>query len=203
MLLSGDPLDPSIAWVRPELVIDVRFAGWSGAGRMRHAVFLGIREDKPAHDVVREVADPGSERNGFVPPGPGSSKRIWHSAVPPRPKRPLPAPASGKRAEPGARKPARPATIVVAKAPCKARIVVGSVELTHPDRALAGDHQAGPRRLLAGRRAPCATRPGAPAAVDPPLPGRHRRRTVLPEERGVIVGGTALACLTRWRRATG
>ena len=137
MLMSGEPLDPSIAWVRPELVIEVQFAGWSGAGRMRHAVFLGIREDKPAQDVIREVADPGSERDGFVPPGPGSSKRIWHSAVPPRPKRPLPAPASdSKRAEPGARKPARPATIVVARAPRKARVVVGSVELTHPDRPL-------------------------------------------------------------------
>ena len=137
MLMSGEPLDPSIAWVRPELVIGVQFAGWSGAGRMRHAVFLGICEGMTAQDVVRDVADPTSKRDGFVSPSPGSSKRIWHSAVPPRPKHPLPAPAGDhERAEPGARHPARPARIVVAKTPGKARTVVGNVELSHPDRPL-------------------------------------------------------------------
>ncbi len=137
MLVSGEPVDPSIAWVRPELVIDVQFTGWSGAGRTRHAVFLGLAEGKAAQDVVRDVADPTIEWHGFVPPSPGSSKRIWHGAVPPRQKRPFPTPASDdKRAEPGAGRPARPAKIVVAKAPGKARTVIGNVELTHPDRPL-------------------------------------------------------------------
>ena len=137
MLLSGEPLDPSIVWVRPELVIEVQFAGWSGAGRMRHAVFLGICEGTAAQDVVRDVADPTSKRHGFVSPSPGASKRIWHSAMPPRPKHRPPAPAGDdERAEPGACQPARPARIVVAKTPGKARTVVGSVELTHPDRPL-------------------------------------------------------------------
>jgi len=89
--------DPSIAWVRPGLVIEVEFAGWFGAGRMRHAVFRGIPEGKTAHDAVRKVADPESRRDSFVSPGPGSSKRIWHSAVPPRPKQPFPAPASDNK----------------------------------------------------------------------------------------------------------
>ncbi len=136
MLVSGEPLDPSIAWVRPELVIEVQFAGWSGAGRVRHGVFLGVREGRAAQEVVRAIADPDGKWEGFVPRGPGSAKRTWYGAVPPRP-RPLPAPSENdKRPAPGVPKPVRPATIVVAKAPGKARTVVGSVELTHPDRPL-------------------------------------------------------------------
>jgi bifunctional non-homologous end joining protein LigD len=46
-----------VHWVRPELVIEVRYDGWSGFGRLRHSVFVGRREDKPAADVVREVPD--------------------------------------------------------------------------------------------------------------------------------------------------
>jgi len=136
MQVSGEPLDPSITWVRPELVIEVQFAGWSGAGRMRHAVFLGLREERVAREVVRAIADAGGKRENFVSRGAGSAKRTWFGAVPPRPK---PLPASGaddKRPAPDAPKPARPAIIVVAKAAAKARIVVGYVELTHPDRPL-------------------------------------------------------------------
>jgi len=133
MLVSGEPLDPSITWVQPELVIEVQFAGWSGAGRVRHGVFFGMRNDTAAAEVVREIADPGGKREDFVPRGAGSARRTWYGSVPPRAKS-LPAPAKGDK--PGAPKPARPATIVVAKAPGKARTVVGAVELTHPDRPL-------------------------------------------------------------------
>lgn len=41
-------------WVRPELVAEVRFAGWTPAGHVRHAVFVALREDKPARSVRRE-----------------------------------------------------------------------------------------------------------------------------------------------------
>ena len=43
-------------WVRPELVAEVRFAGWTPAGHVRHAVFIALREDKPARNVRREDA---------------------------------------------------------------------------------------------------------------------------------------------------
>jgi bifunctional non-homologous end joining protein LigD len=45
MLVSGDPIDMSITWVRPEIVIEVQYTAWSGAGRVRHPVYLGTRED--------------------------------------------------------------------------------------------------------------------------------------------------------------
>src|SRR6185503_426253 len=41
-------------WVRPELVAEVAFGEWTADGRMRHPSFQGLREDKPAGQVVRE-----------------------------------------------------------------------------------------------------------------------------------------------------
>jgi bifunctional non-homologous end joining protein LigD len=45
-------------WVKPQLVVEVKFAEWTSAGEMRHPVFLGLREDKRAEDVVREKEIP-------------------------------------------------------------------------------------------------------------------------------------------------
>ena len=41
-------------WVRPQLVAQIRFAEWTHDNRLRHPVFLGLRSDKPAREVVRE-----------------------------------------------------------------------------------------------------------------------------------------------------
>ncbi len=45
-------------WVRPELVAQVEFAEWTRAGGIRHPSFKGLRQDKPAADVVEEVTVP-------------------------------------------------------------------------------------------------------------------------------------------------
>ena len=47
-----------VRYVRPELVAEVEFRTWTGDGRLRHASFRGLREDKPARDIVREVGKP-------------------------------------------------------------------------------------------------------------------------------------------------
>jgi ATP-dependent DNA ligase len=39
-------------WVKPELVAQVRFAEWTGDGRLRHPVFLGLRDDKSAREIT-------------------------------------------------------------------------------------------------------------------------------------------------------
>jgi bifunctional non-homologous end joining protein LigD len=42
-------------WTKPELVCQVRFTEWTRDGKLRHPVFLGLREDKNAREVVREM----------------------------------------------------------------------------------------------------------------------------------------------------
>ena len=42
-------------WVKPKLVAEVKFTEWTAGGEMRHPVFLGLRTDKKATDVVREL----------------------------------------------------------------------------------------------------------------------------------------------------
>lgn len=41
-------------WVRPSLVAEVKFAEWTSKGELRQPVYLGLRSDKNAKDVVRE-----------------------------------------------------------------------------------------------------------------------------------------------------
>jgi bifunctional non-homologous end joining protein LigD len=49
------PIPPGTRWVRPELVGQVGFAEWTRDGRLRHPRYIGLRNDKPASEVVREV----------------------------------------------------------------------------------------------------------------------------------------------------
>jgi bifunctional non-homologous end joining protein LigD len=44
-------------WVRPELVAQIEFTEWTPDGHLRHATFVGLREDKNPHEVIREPAD--------------------------------------------------------------------------------------------------------------------------------------------------
>jgi bifunctional non-homologous end joining protein LigD len=42
-------------WVKPKLVAEVKLTEWTAGAEMRHPVFLGLRTDKKATEVVREV----------------------------------------------------------------------------------------------------------------------------------------------------
>lgn len=48
------PDEAHTTWVRPALVGEVQFTEWTHAGEMRHPAFVGLRDDKPARQVVRE-----------------------------------------------------------------------------------------------------------------------------------------------------
>jgi bifunctional non-homologous end joining protein LigD len=48
------PIPPGTRWIEPELVGQFGFSEWTRDGRLRHPRFLGLRDDKPAKDVVRE-----------------------------------------------------------------------------------------------------------------------------------------------------
>jgi bifunctional non-homologous end joining protein LigD len=43
-------------WLEPEMICQVRFSEWTFEGGLRQPVYLGLRDDKPATAVVREVA---------------------------------------------------------------------------------------------------------------------------------------------------
>ena len=43
-------------WVKPEIVVQVAFLEWTGHGKMRHSRLLGLRTDKSAREVIREVS---------------------------------------------------------------------------------------------------------------------------------------------------
>ncbi|SDS11590.1 DNA ligase D [Gramella sp. MAR_2010_147] len=42
-------------WIKPELVCEVTFSEWTSAGRMRHPVYKGLREDKPTKEINTEL----------------------------------------------------------------------------------------------------------------------------------------------------
>jgi bifunctional non-homologous end joining protein LigD len=50
--------EAATTWVKPKLVAEVKFTEWTAAGEMRHPVFLGLRADKRAQEVVREKERP-------------------------------------------------------------------------------------------------------------------------------------------------
>jgi bifunctional non-homologous end joining protein LigD len=48
------PVPRGTHWVEPELVAQIGFSEWTRDGRLRHPRYLGLRDDKPAREVVRE-----------------------------------------------------------------------------------------------------------------------------------------------------
>jgi bifunctional non-homologous end joining protein LigD len=56
--LADKPREPRAHWVRPKLVAEVSFSEWTPDGRIRHAVFHGLRDDKPASVITQEKPVP-------------------------------------------------------------------------------------------------------------------------------------------------
>jgi len=51
----GSPLVLSrVHWVEPQLVAEISYLTWTADNLLRHTVYVGLREDKPADEVRRE-----------------------------------------------------------------------------------------------------------------------------------------------------
>jgi len=63
--LFDKPKETKGNWVIPELVAEVSFGEWTKEGKIRHAVFHGLRSDKPATTITREKSSgaPRAEAN--------------------------------------------------------------------------------------------------------------------------------------------
>ncbi len=80
-----------VHWLKPELVAEIEFAGFTEGGNIRQAAFKGLRQDKPASEVIAEkpamvnvikpspkVSNKSSEVMGIVISKP--EKELWPDA---------------------------------------------------------------------------------------------------------------------------
>ncbi|BBP70214.1 multifunctional non-homologous end joining protein LigD [Pseudomonas sp. Seg1] len=95
-----------VHWLKPKLLAEVAFAEMTKDGSVRHAVFHGLREDKPANDITEERAKPVKT---------SESKTAAKKA---------PKKIAASKSEPAE------------TAPSQLGLASGKVRITHPDRVI-------------------------------------------------------------------
>lgn len=111
-----------VHWLKPTLLAEVAFAEMTKEGSVRHAVFHGLRDDKPAKDITEEratvVSDDAKKKNAASKKTASAAKAATASKT------------ADSKAAPG--KAAKKA----AEAPSQLGVGAGKVRITHPDRVI-------------------------------------------------------------------
>jgi bifunctional non-homologous end joining protein LigD len=129
VVLPKDERRKDVIWVKPQLVVEAEFRGVTHGNLLRQASYKGLREDKPARDVMREVPAAAAQRQAVRKSAAAKSvtaKSVTAKSVT----------AMAKAAKTSARnkKSAKPASARAGKKSAGKNADIGNVHLTHPDR---------------------------------------------------------------------
>lgn len=116
-------LTRDVHWVKPTLVCEVEFAEWTGDNILRQAVFLALRTDKPAKEIIREYA---------VKPAGASAEK--HKK-----------PAAAKHSKSESASPLKSAAAKKPRNHKNSDATIADIKITHPDRVI--DSESGATKL--------------------------------------------------------
>jgi bifunctional non-homologous end joining protein LigD len=131
--------EPGVHWAEPRLVAEIEFAGWTATGMVRQAAFKGLREDKPAGEVMLEEPAPARDAKA------GRQTRTPDTAAARRPARKRKSAAKAATAAPQHdEKAARPQPASTTHLPRPdGHVVVMGLPITRPDKPMWPDDGSG------------------------------------------------------------
>ena len=132
------PHKKGVHWVRPERLAEVSFAEWTASQHVRHAVFHGLRDDKPARSIVREQPQRVRDAVAGAPASNDAAAPAKKSAVPlkklaTKKKKNAKNPSGATTDKDSDDRAASPAP---ARASAPSALPAGSLRVSHPERVI-------------------------------------------------------------------